>query len=61
MRRTHPTTVDLGDGGRGHHQGTGAASRSWKMEGNEFSPRTSENECSPDFSLVRPRSDFRTV
>ena len=43
------------------YQGMEVAPGSWKRQGNRFSPETSKEECSlrmPDFSPVRPVSDF---
>ena len=43
------------------YQGMEVAPGSWKRQGNRFSPETSKEERSlrmPDFSPVRPVSDF---
>lgn len=62
MSRELNTIADFEDGGKGaRYQGTWAANRRWKEEGNRFSPRVSSKESSPadiKISPVRPASEF---
>ena len=48
---TQAAIASFGDGEGALSQGTQAASRS-KRQGNEFSPRPSRKECSPDDTLI---------